>query len=123
MAFEGNVYPPITLITGPRNSGRTTYAVLICAELFKRGVPCFHNSTASIGWNVEKYVDSYDGLLSLAEQIPEPSTVLIEELTPKGRLGKREILITKPSSNQPSQYWQQSHATWSLQRFRAMNAL
>ena len=73
------MYPPITLITGPRESGRTTYAVLTCAELLKRGIPCFHNSTALFGRNIEEYADAYDGLLTLAERIPQPSTILIEE--------------------------------------------
>ena len=76
---EGRVYPPITLITGSRESGRTTYAVLVCAELFKEGVPCFHNSTALFGRDIKEYADAYDGLLTLAERIPEPSTILIEE--------------------------------------------
>ena len=77
--FESSIYPAITLITGPRESGRTTYAVLVCAEFFQQGVPCFHNSTALFGWNIEEYLDAYDGLLTLAEKIPEPSTILIEE--------------------------------------------
>ena len=77
------MYPPITLVTGPRESGRTTYAVLVCAELFKQGVPCFHNSTALFGWDIEEYADAYDGLLTLAEKTPEPSTILIEEADAK----------------------------------------
>ena len=80
---EGRVYPPITLITGSRESGRTTYAVLVCAELFKQGVPCFHNSTALFGRDIEGYADAYDGLLTLAERIPELSTILIEEADSK----------------------------------------
>ena len=83
MTFESSMYPPITLITGPRESGRTTCAVLICADRFKRGVPCFHNSTALIGWDIEEYADSNDGLLTLAERIPEQATVLIEEADAK----------------------------------------
>ena len=82
-AFESSMYPPITLITGPRESGRTTYAVQICAELFKQGVPCFHNSTALFGWNIEECADAYDGLLTLAESIPQRSTILIEEAEAK----------------------------------------
>ena len=77
--FESSIFPAITLITGPRESGRTTYAVLVSAEFFQRGVPCFHNSTALFGWNIEEYLDSHDGLLTLAKRIPEPSTILIEE--------------------------------------------
>ena len=77
--FESGIYPAITLITGPRESGRTTYAVPVCSELYKRGMPCFHNSTALLGWSIEEYLDTYAGLLKLAEQIPEPSTILIEE--------------------------------------------
>ena len=80
---DGKVHPPITLITGPRECGRTTYAVLVCVELFKRGIPCFHNSTGPFGWNIEEYADAHDGLLTLAERIPEPSTVLIEEADAK----------------------------------------
>ena len=74
--FENSSYPAMTLITGPRESGRTTYAVLVAAELFQRGVPCFHNSSALIGWNIEEYLDADAGLLTLAEKIPEPSTIL-----------------------------------------------
>ena len=81
--FESGMYPPITLITGPRESGRTTYAVLVCAEFFEQGVPCFHNSTALFGRNIEEYADAYDGLLTLAESIPELSTILIEEADAK----------------------------------------
>ena len=73
------MYPPITLISGPTESGRTTYAVLICSEFFKMGIPCFHNSTALIGPNIEEYADTYAGLLALAQEIPERSTLLIEE--------------------------------------------
>ena len=80
---EGRVHPPITLITGSRESGRTTYAVLVCTELFKQGVPCFHNSTGLFGWNIEEYADAHDGLMTLAERIPEPSTILIEEADAK----------------------------------------
>lgn len=76
---QSSMYPPITLITGPRESGRTTYAVLVCAELFKQGIFCLNNSTALIGGDIAKYLDDYDGLLTLAERIPEPVTILIEE--------------------------------------------
>ena len=76
-------YPPITLITGSRGSGRTTCAALICTELFKQGTPCFHNSTALLGWDIGEYADAYGGLLTLAERIPEPSTILIEEADAK----------------------------------------
>ena len=77
--FQNNMYPAITLITGPRESGRTTYAVLVCLELFKQGVPCFHNSTALFGYDIKEYADASDGLLALAERIPKSSTILIEE--------------------------------------------
>ena len=79
MVHESSVNPHTVLITGSRESGRTTYAVLVCAELFKKGVPCFHNSTALFGWGVEEYADVYDGLVILAERIPEQSVILIEE--------------------------------------------
>ena len=81
---EGRVPPPITLITGPRKSGRTTYAVLISSRLFfKEGIPCFHNGTVLFGRNIEEYADAHDGLLTLAERIPERSTILIEEADAK----------------------------------------
>ena len=81
--FGNRMYPPRTLVTGPKESGRTTYAVLVCAELWKQGTPCFHNSTALFGWDIEEYANAYDGLLTLAEEIPEPSTILIEEADAK----------------------------------------
>ncbi len=81
--FDSSRHLPITLVTGPRESGRTTYAVLVCGEFFKQGIPCFHNSTALFGWNIEEYLNAYDGLLTLAERIPEPSTILIEEADTK----------------------------------------
>ena len=93
--FESGIYPAITLITGPRESGRTTYAVLVSAECFQRGIPCFHNSTALFGWNIEEYLDAYDGLLTLAERIPEPSTILIEESD-----AKKATCRTSDSSHQ-----------------------
>ena len=77
---SANAYPPITLITGPRESGRTTYAVLVTSGLFRQGVPCFHNSTALFGWNIEDYLNEEDGLLTLARKMPsEPTTLIIEE--------------------------------------------
>ena len=80
---EDRLCPPITLISGPKKSGRTSYAVLVCSEFFKMGIPCFHNSTGLFGWNIEEYADTDDGLLSLAEEIPESSTILIEEADAK----------------------------------------
>lgn len=80
---EGRMYPPITLITGRRESGRTTYAVLACDEYRKRGFPCFHNGTALFGWNIEEYANARDGLLTLAERVPEHSVILIEEADAK----------------------------------------
>ena len=77
--FEDRVYPRVTLVTGPRESGRTTYAVMVCAEQYVLGVRCFHNSTALFGWNIEEFADARDGLVALAEQIPERSSILIEE--------------------------------------------
>ena len=77
--IESSTYPPITLITGTRESGRTTYAVLVCADFYKQGMPCFHNSTAFFGWNIQEYTDAFDGLRTLAEKIPERSIILIEE--------------------------------------------
>ena len=77
------MYPSITLVSGPKKSGRTSYAVLVCSELFKMGIPCFHNNTALFGWNIEEYADSYSGLLTLVNEIPEPSTILIEEADAK----------------------------------------
>ena len=77
------MYPSITLISGPKKSGRTSYAVLVCSELFKMGIPCFHNKTALFGCNIEEYANSYSGLLTLVNEIPEPSTILIEEADAK----------------------------------------
>ena len=73
------MYPPITLITGPRESGRTTYATLTCLGLYKQGVVCLHNGTLLFGRNIEEYADDHDGLLTLAERIPGSCTILIEE--------------------------------------------
>ena len=73
------MYPPITLISGPRESGRTTYATLTCIGLYKQGVVCLHNGTALFGRNIEGYADAHDGLLTLAEGIPGSCTLLIEE--------------------------------------------
>ena len=77
--LERSSCPPIGIVTGPRGSGRTTYAVMVCAERFKQGVPCFHNSTASFGWNTEEYANVQDGLLKLADQVPSGSIIMIEE--------------------------------------------
>ena len=77
------MYPAITLISGPKESGRTTYAVLICSEFFQMGIPCFHNSTALFGWDIKEHADTHDGLLTLADEIPERSTILIEEADAK----------------------------------------
>ena len=77
------MYPPITLITGRRESGRTTYAVLASDKFNERGFPCFHNGTAHFGWNIEEYANAHDGLLTLAERVPEQSLILIEEADAK----------------------------------------
>ena len=69
----------MTLITGPRESGRTTYATLACLRLYEQGVVCLHNGTALFGRNIEEYADSHEGLLTLAERIPGSCTLLIEE--------------------------------------------
>ena len=71
--------PPITLITGPRESGRTTYATMTCLGLYAQGVVCLHNGTLLFGRNIEEYADSHDGLQTLAERIPGSCTLLIEE--------------------------------------------
>ena len=74
------VYPRITLITGPRESGRTTYAILVASGLLRQGISCFHNSTALFGCNIEDYLDEEDGLLTLAREMPSgPATLVIEE--------------------------------------------
>ena len=70
------LFSPITLITGPRESGRTTYAVLVASGLFREGVPCFHNSTALFGWDIEDYLSEEDGLLTLARKMPSEANDL-----------------------------------------------
>ena len=77
--FDSGMYPPITLITGPRKSGRTTYAALICADFYRQGSVCFHNGTLLFSQKVEEYADTPDGLLKLAESIPGSSVILVEE--------------------------------------------
>ena len=72
-------YPPIALITGPSQSGRTTLAVLTGARLFQNGSPLFHNGTALIGWDCESYFTETDGLLTLADKIPADAVILVEE--------------------------------------------
>ena len=72
-------YPPIMLVTGPRKSGRTTYAVLLGRSLFIQGLPFYHNGTALIGWLWEDYLNDPDGLLTLAREIPATAPILIEE--------------------------------------------
>ena len=71
--------PPITLITGPRESGRTTYAVLVASQLYRQGVTCFNNGTALIGCNIEAYLGEADGLLKVAQGMPSEATTLIIE--------------------------------------------
>ena len=72
-------HPPIMLVTGPRKSGRTTYAVLLGRNLFVQGLPFYHNGTALIGWFWEDYLNDPDGLLTLARNIPAAAPILIEE--------------------------------------------
>ena len=73
-------YPPITLITGPRKGGRTTYAVLIGSNFYQHGYDFIHNGTALIG---RKFSDDYlkapEGLLLLANSVPANTPILIEE--------------------------------------------
>ena len=72
-------YLPIMLVTGPRNSGRTTYAVLLGRNLFSQGLPFYHNGTALFGWLWDDYLNDPDGLLTLARNIPATAPILIEE--------------------------------------------
>ena len=75
-----NAYPPITIVTGPRKSGRTTYAVLVGSELYKAGYDVHHNGTALFGWVYgDDYLKNPDGLLTLAQGVPANTPILIEE--------------------------------------------
>ena len=71
---------PITIVTGPRKSGRTTYAILVLSSLYQQGYDCLHNGTALFGM---KYFDDYlnnpHGLLDLAKAVPTNTVILIEE--------------------------------------------
>ena len=71
---------PITIVTGPRKSGRTTYAILVLSSQYQQGYDCFHNGTALFGM---KYFDDYlnkpHGLLDLAKAVPANTAILIEE--------------------------------------------
>ena len=75
-----NTKPPITIITGPRESGRTTYAALVGSNLYQQGVAFLHNGTALFG---SAYSDDYlknpEGLLQLAKYVPVNTPILIEE--------------------------------------------
>lgn len=77
--IERTLAPPIMIVTGPRDSGRTTFAVMVCAEHFKHGLHLFHNGTACIGLNREEYANTKHGLQQLAEEVLDGSIVLIEE--------------------------------------------
>ena len=72
-------FPPITLITGPRKSGRTTYAVLVGSSLFTQGIPFYHNGTALFGWFWDDYLRDPNGLPTLDRRIPPNLPILIEE--------------------------------------------
>ena len=73
-------FPPITIITGPRESGRTTYAVLVGSGLFRQGYAFHHNGAAGIGWLYpDDYLKDPEGLLHLAEGVPANAPILIEE--------------------------------------------
>ena len=75
-----NQFPPITIITGPRESGRTTYAVMVGSGLFRQGYAFHHNGTALIGWVYpDDYLKNPEGLLRLAQGVPENTPILIEE--------------------------------------------
>ena len=75
-----NTKPPITIITGPRESGRTTYAALVGSNLYQQGFAFLHNGTALFG---SAYSDDYlknpEGLLQLAKYVPANTPILIEE--------------------------------------------
>ena len=71
---------PITLVTGPRESGRTTYASLVFNDLRRRGYDCFHNGTLLFGGEYHGgYLDMSNGLLKLAQDASPNSPILIEE--------------------------------------------
>ena len=73
-------YPPITIITGPRKSGRTTYAVLVGSNFFQQGYAFHHNGTALIGWVYpDDYLKNPEGLLHLANGVPANTPILVEE--------------------------------------------
>ena len=71
---------PVTLVTGPRKSGRTTYASLVFRDLRRRGYDYFHNGTLLfVGESVGGYLDDPRGLFKLARDVPANSPILIEE--------------------------------------------
>ena len=72
--------PPITIITGPRKSGRTTYAVLLGSNFFQQGYAFLHNGTALFGWALsDDYLKDQKGLLRLAKDVSANTPILIEE--------------------------------------------
>ena len=71
---------PITIVVGPRESGRTTYASLVFSGLRRRGYDCFHNGTLQFGGEYDGgYLDGPNGLLELVQDAPPNSPILIEE--------------------------------------------
>ena len=73
-------FPHITIVTGPRKSGRTTYAVLVGSGFFQQGYDFLHNGTALVGWVFpDDYLKDPKGLLRLAKGVPENAPILIEE--------------------------------------------
>ncbi len=55
-------HPQITIVTGQRKSGRTTYAVLVGSDLSRRGYTFYHNGTALIGYVYsENYLKNPEG--------------------------------------------------------------
>ena len=71
---------PITIVVGPRKSGRTTYASLVFNDFRRRGYDYFHNGTLQFGGEYDGgYLDEPNGLLKLAQDAPPNSPILIEE--------------------------------------------
>ena len=68
------------LVTGLRESGRTTFSVLIAADSYSGGHAFWHNSTATFGVRYEDcFLNSRDGLLALTRYLPVNALVLVEE--------------------------------------------
>ena len=49
------IYPLITLVTGPRTSGRTTFAVLLGADSYMAGFDFWHNGTATFSSTLKNF--------------------------------------------------------------------